>query len=330
MTPRRSTMLAAAALATVLAAAPARAGEVDKYLPEDTELLISVNVRQIVDSELFKKHALQPAQDALKGLDQVQDVLKELNFDPFKDLDRVLIAKPAGNEQDRGLAIVYGRFDVDKLRARADDLAKTQPDQLKVHKVPDGSGGKAVVYEIAVSGQPTPVFVALLDKTTVLAGPGKDYVVDAIKKQTAKEKPTLKNKEVQALLEKMNDKQAVSVAGVGSALAEGSPDEIKAVLENLDAVGGGITVGDDIKLEAVLSAKSTDAAKQAKDDIAKGLQDAKLALGLLAAFAENPGVDLLADVVNSVKVSTKDKLVTINAAVSAEAIEEAFKKDKHP
>src|SRR5438105_4660189 len=112
MTFRRSVWLCG--LAAALAAAPARAGEVDKYLPEDTEVLVSVNVRQIVDSDLFKKYALEQARAALKDQEDVQDVLKELGLDPFKDLDRVLVAKPSGGEQDRGLVIAYGRFDLDR------------------------------------------------------------------------------------------------------------------------------------------------------------------------------------------------------------------------
>jgi hypothetical protein len=327
MTLRRSVWLCG--LAAALAAAPARAGEVDKYLPEDTEVLVSVNVRQIVDSDLFKKYGLEQAREALKEQEEVRDALKELGFDPFTDLDRVLAAKPSGGEQDRGLLIVYGRFDLDRIRAVADEQAKSQPDLIKIHKIPDGAGGKSLVYEVAVPNYPTPLFVALPDKNTLLAAPAKDYVVDALKKVNSKEKPALKNKDFQALLEKMDAKQAVSVAGVGSALTEGTPDEIKALFEKAEAVGGGISIGDDIKIEVAVTAKNADDAKDVKDEITEDLRQARLLLTVLS-FSGQPEIDLLVDVVNSVKVSAKGKTVVVKAAISADALEEALKKDRNP
>ena len=56
---RPGARVAVLVLAVVLAGAPARAGEVDRYLPDDTEIVVNVNIRQILDSPLVKKHALE-------------------------------------------------------------------------------------------------------------------------------------------------------------------------------------------------------------------------------------------------------------------------------
>src|SRR5690348_9017765 len=101
-----------------------RAADLDAYLPEDTESLLNINVRQLLDSQLVKKHLLDVAQEALRGNDQLQDILTDLGFDPFKDLDRVVIASPIGTEKDRGLVIVRGRFNVAKFKAKAESVAK--------------------------------------------------------------------------------------------------------------------------------------------------------------------------------------------------------------
>jgi hypothetical protein len=327
---RPARLALAAALAATLAAAPARAAEVDKHLPDDTELLVSVNVRQVLDSDLFKKYALEQAREALKQQEDLKAALDELNFDPFRDLDRVLVALPSGSEQDRGLLVAYGHFDLDRIKARAEDLAKNQPEVLKVLKVPDGAGGKAVVYQVNAQGQPTPFFVALPDKGTLLASPGKDYVVDALQKEHAAGGPQLKNKDFQALLEKMDDaKQAVSVAGVGAALTEGSPDEVKALFAKVEAVGGGVRIADDLKIEVAVSAKSAEDAKELRQEVVADLKQARLLLTALS-FADRPEIDLLLDVVNGVKVTGKDKEVLLKATVSADALEEALKKDKKP
>ncbi len=84
MTPHRRFVRIAAILLTVLAAVPGRAADLDPYLPEDTETVINLNLRQILDSPLIKKHALEHAQEALRGQDQIQDILKDLRLRPVQ------------------------------------------------------------------------------------------------------------------------------------------------------------------------------------------------------------------------------------------------------
>jgi predicted transcriptional regulator len=310
------------AMSVVWAVAPLRAGEVDKYLPDDTEMLIAVNVKQIVKSELFKKNVEAKAREALKNQDELQDALKDLGFDPFTDIERVVVARAASADLDRGLIIVHGKFDLDKFQAKAEKIAKDQPDLLKVHKVANGAGGKFLVYEVMPSENAPSIFVALPNKSTLLASPGKDYVVDALKK----DKPSLKNKDIAALLERMNDKQGVSAAVTGKALVESASPEVKDLFSKVDAVGGGVTIGDEIKLEIAVSTKNADDAKTIKDELDGGLKQARLTLAALA-FADSNQIDALLDVVNSIKASVKDKTVLIKAAVSPEAIENALKKN---
>jgi hypothetical protein len=99
------------------------------------------------------------------------------------------------------------------------------------------------------------------------------------------------------------------------------------VLSKVDAVGGGVTVGDEIKVEVAVSAKSADDAKTVKDGIDACVKQVRLTLAALA-FADSKQIDALLDVVNGVKASVKDKTVLIKAAVSPEAVENALKKEK--
>ncbi|HBI46463.1 MAG TPA: hypothetical protein DDY78_26960, partial [Planctomycetales bacterium] len=89
---------------------------------------------------------------------------------------------------------------------------------------------------------------------------------------------------------------------------------------------GGVTVGDEIKIEVAVSAKSANDAKAIKDEVDAGLKQARLMLAALA-FADSKQIDALLDVVNSVKAAVKEKTVLIKGAVSPEAIENALKKD---
>ena len=108
--------------------------------------------------------------------------------------------------------------------------------------------------------------MAIPTSDTILVSPGKDYVLDALKKIGHEAKPVLKNKKFQALLEKLDDRQSLSVAVVPSQdekgnnelkkLTENLPGDVKGMIEKIHALGGGFTVGDEIKLELVVSTKN--------------------------------------------------------------------------
>jgi hypothetical protein len=319
--PGSSNRVLGLVLAVLVAAVPARAAEVDKYLPDDSEMVITINVKQILDSGLVKKYGLEQAKNALQGLNDVNDILKDLGFDPFKDLDTVTIAGPGGNEQDKGLIVVHGRFNLDKFKAKGDDAAKTNSDNLKIHKI-----GAKIVYEVTVAEAPLPIFVSLVDATTILASFGKDYVVDGLKKAGA-EKATLKNKDFTTLLEKMDGKQSLSIAAVGTALTKGDvPGPVKEVVEKLDAVGGGITIDNDIKLEIVASAKTAQDAKAINDKINDGLTQGLAILALLAG--QDKKLAPLLDIAKTVKSTAREKTVTLKGEISADLIEKAAGNEK--
>jgi hypothetical protein len=322
------------AVAAGLSAAPARAGLLDPYLPDDSEVVVTVNVRQLLDAPLVKKHALKKLQDLLKDFDQAESVLKDLGFDPFKDLERVTVASPGGTEKDRGLLIVHGTFNLDKFKAKADESARDYPDYLKVHKVPLGAGATHVVYEVTPPDADMPIFVALSGKDTFLASPGKDYVVDALKKAARKAKPALKNKDVQALLERLDEKQSVAVALLGSALTRGggAPPGVKAQVEKVEAVGGGVTVGEDLKVEFVLAARTPEEAKELQQGLDKGIKQALALLSVVSTTVEEKGLkqglDAALELVKALRVSAKGKVLTIKGRVSADVLEDALKKDE--
>jgi hypothetical protein len=314
-------------ITVLLAALPGRAAELDPYLPDDTESVINLNVRQILDSPLIKKHALEVAQEALRGNDQIQDILKDLGFDPFKDLDRIVIASPGGTDKDRGLVIVHGRFDVDKFKAKGEEAAKDNPDNLKITKI---LGGKHILYEVNVPDLDMPLFVVLAGRDTLLVSAGKDYVVDALKKMGKSEKPVLKNKDFQKLLEKVDARQSLSLAAVQTPAVKdavgGLPGDVKGIIEKIQALGGGVTITDEVKLELVVTTKTAKEAKDLKESANAGLT---LILGVLGALAQNdskPELELLLEAVKSLRVTSKDSAVVIKGRISSDLIEEMMKK----
>ncbi|HTU20528.1 MAG TPA: hypothetical protein VMG10_20875, partial [Gemmataceae bacterium] len=313
--------------ALVLFAPLGRAAELDPYLPEDSESVLNVNVRQILDSQIVKKNFLETAQEALRSLDQAQDVLNDLGFDPFKDLDRILLASPGGTEKDRGLVIVHGRFDVAKFKKKAEQVAKDEAEHLTIHKI---LGGKQLLYEVNLPDVDDPLFVALAGGDTLLASAGKDYVVDALKKIGANEKPTLKDKKFQALLEKIDTRQSVSLAMVKNPdilkVLDKASGDIKAMIEKVQALGGGLTIGDDVKLELVFTTKTT---RDAKELSASAKASLNLVLALAAAFTQNndsPEAEFVVEIIKGLRITNKKEALVVKGRISSDLIEETLKK----
>jgi len=313
---------------TVLAAGPARAAELDPLLPADTESYATVNVRQLMDSTLFKEEIKPALKDFLSGLDDVTGIFKDLGFDLFTDLERVTFASPSSGEPDRGLIIVRGNFDVAKFKAKADSAAKDNEDVFKIHKVPDGEGGTEPVYEIKVPGAPNSLFVCIFSKDNILSSPGKDYIVDAIKQSRLKKKAALKNKDFQALLEKMDAKQTLGLAGLGKTFKGDWLDSfplVKEGVEKVEAIGGSVTFDKDIVLEMSVVVKTEKEAREIRDNIDKGIKIGMAALALLAGDRKELGLAL--DVVKSLRVSMKGKAVSLKGRINPDAIQDALKKD---
>jgi hypothetical protein len=307
----------------------------EHYLPVDSEVVLTINLRQLLDAPLIKDNLLSQAREALRA-SPAADVLKELGFDPFKDLDRIVVAGPAGKEQDRGLVILRGKFNVDKLKAKADELLDAEKagaagkPLVKKHKVPDGSGGDAIIYQFQPPESPTPLFVTIVDDRTILASPGKDYIVDAIRTPAGKA-PALKAKGLEALLDKIEEKQSISIAAVSEVLGKAVSDLGGGAggLDKITAVSGGLTLSDELKLEVGISTKGTDSAKELHDTIKQQLN---LGLALAAAIVQgidaNPGLDVVLELLKSIRVSTKDSTVFIKGRVNADTIQDLLKKDK--
>ncbi len=328
-TPRIAAVLVLA-LASLM---PLRAADLDPYLPEDTENYLSINVRQIVDSPLFQKQLLVPLKEMLveAGGETVQSILKEVGVDPFKDIDRITIVSPRSLETDRGLIIVQGTFDQAKFEAKGKEAARTNSDALKLHAVKIAANTKATIWEVAIPQQPdTPLFVALPSNKTLLVSPGKDYIVDAMRQQAGRAKPNLKNKEVAAVLEKINPRQSISVALFGKSLAQADnellPQFLTEAFGSVEALGGGVTVQEDVKLELLLANSDSDSAARMQKTLDKLLKSALVGLSLLGD--ERRELTLVLDVVKSIKITNRGRVVSISGRLTQDVLEDFFRQEQ--
>jgi len=337
---RRASIL----LATVVllsASLTTRAADFEKYLPDDTSEVFVVNVKQAIASPLFTKNYQKLADDMLKQ-DVVQKLLKDSGFDPFKDVDRATISMGRGSykmkviSDGKGRAsngpfpfvIVEGRFDAAKLQARAKQFATDMPTRFKQHQV-----GDTAVWEFVEDSLNSHYF-ALLGKNMLVYGSLKDQVTDALERAAGKKKAMPKTKDLSALIAKMDAKQAVSWVMTGETSlglsvkatfgrpGAGAVREITAFHplseQSIENIAGGMTVGDDIQVRAVVAFKDADKAKETAKLIEGGIGE-----GIKELAGAKEAAPLL-DSLKTVKVATQDKTATVQGQATAAAINAAL------
>jgi hypothetical protein len=318
---RRFSVLLLAGAVLVLAL-PVHAAEVDKYLPEDTEIVVEVNARQLLDSPIVKKHFLKQMREAITSNGQITAILDDLEFDPFKDLTSVTVALTMAGTDAKGLIIAHGEFDKENFEDKAEEVANEMGDVFKVHKE-----GDYKIYELNVAGGGKPAFIGVIDENTIVAGPEKQYVLDAFAKGAGKKEGAVK-REIQELIEKVDAKQSMWFAATANAFLKGdlSHDErARKNLEKMNGITAGITVHRGIKAAFVIVATSGDSATELAQEIKTALEQTK---GLLPLLAEqNKELAPLVDTVGSLRVNTEGSTITLRGEVTEELVERGLKKN---
>src|SRR5207244_7442270 len=106
-----------------------------------------------------------------------------------------------------------GQFGKGQFEAKAEEEAKEKSAVLQIY-----TEGDRKVYEIKHEGQPR--FVGVVDTTTIVASPDKQYVLDAFAKADGKRKGPVK-KAIQDLIGKIDSKQSVWFTATANAFLKG-------------------------------------------------------------------------------------------------------------
>jgi hypothetical protein len=285
----------------------ARAGDIDKFVPSDTELYLAFNFRQIFDAGLVRPH-LDKIKEALLQSDDLRRTVESLGFDPFRDLDSVIVAGAGGESPDRGLLIIHGRFNVEKFQAKAREVAEQESGVLKIETV-DGRQ----LYQVTAPGQPKPAFVALIDAGTLVASGSRDVIIGAFATGGGKQ-VSLANHEMESLLEHLDATHSVSIAGLGSAIAKNLPQA-----EKIRNVAGGISIGDDFRIDLTIECTDEASGTALAKELSGGIEQGR---NLVSFMAQNQK-DLapLVEVINAIKIKPEGARVSIAGHVTREMID---------
>jgi hypothetical protein len=308
----------------------------DKYLQDDSDFVLLVNVKGIVATPLFTR-SFKTDLEGLLARPEVKPLLDGSGLNPLKDIERVVVCvgksshgkefKPGVAESDGPLFFFHGRFDVPKLHAKLETLARDYPAQLKVVSV-DG----AKLYELKSFLGPGPGYVALLDSGTALVAPRKEQALDALAKAAGKKKTKLAVKGMPALLKTLKPDLAVQAVALGEMIVNTRYESTKDAAGNQTFKRTHTTLAeagfkelrivvaakDDLRGRVTLTAKSkTDAARYFKvvtDGYEMGKAELRREVGRVKQL------EPVLKVMETIKYTTGAETLTFEGRADAESI----------
>ena len=294
--------------AAVLLALPllSPAGSPDKYLPDDSEVVLAVNVRQFLETPLINRD-LDKLREALKGQEKVSAELEKVGVDPLKDIDQVTIAGAPGQGDDHFLLVAHGRFDTAKLEARAKSAVTEESDTVSEVKEEDHT-----FYSITQPGAARVFYVAWPESGTIVASPSKDLILHAFGVQAAKNQSSL-NQDMAGLLDKVDEKSVASIVGLGS-LLKGTPQA-----GQVQHFSGAVTIDQSMHLAAAVAVKDVDTAETLTKTITDALAQAKTMLSMAAKDREDlgPAIALL----EAIKIRREGDTINIEGDLTEDLLD---------
>lgn len=319
----------AALLVLGLAVPAARSATPDKLLPANADTVASVNLRQILDSDIAKKYALEQVKQMLEGREAKQ-LITDLGLDPLKDIDRLVVATmDTSKDNTKYLLIVHGSFDTEKLFRTAEAETKKNGDKFAMIK-----DGNTIIFKYQPENGDPPMYGTVVNDKTVIAASDKKLIADALaaeKNGPAKLKP-----ELGALIKKMDDKASAYAVS----MVKGKFDDVKIpgggnipvdlsgfekALPNAETISVSVRISVDVNLEVTLGMKDDDAATDMQNSVEDLLKQIKPLAAL--AGAADPRAKPLADILATVKTTAKNKDVVITGKVAGAAIGQMIKGD---
>jgi len=336
----RAGWLLAALVGTALAA-PSRAADLDKYVPEDATLYVRVNVRQLLVAPVvrtnvplaFAKYGDQIAQlaalakqfnanapdvkeeDLKKQLEQLKDPkVVAAGLDAAKDvITDVIVTGDADAEDEDVFILVQSQHVNAKAFEQGADMIEKLAGQALPFKFKREKIGKATVYVIETPApQEQTIYAAVLEEGVVALSTDKETLEKALAVAGGKAKPKI-DEDLAKLITNRSPKDFLFVAGVKGA----DDDEQKFI--------GKLTLDKDLGGQLVTTFKSADKAK----DFAKETNDhlSGFADTLKGFAAQHKDLKPILDQLGKTRAKATDKKVTVSVKLTGDTVEKFLKQD---
>jgi hypothetical protein len=313
MFPQPSRMVSL--LVLLLIPIPAWPASRDTYLPDGTEVVVTLNIRKLLDSPQVQPE-LAKLREQLKNAPDAEKELDALGFDPLTDLDSLTVAAVPSRGPDHLLLIVHGRIDFTKLVARVQEALKDHSDVLSTIKE-EGCQFLAVT----LPNRAEPFYIGWPDSATIIASSSKQATIQAFDIRSGKVKPAV-SQAMSDLLDQVDENQIVSIACVGDALAN-TPHA-----GQIRNVTGGVTMDEGLHLSLTVAAKDAEAALPMAKAMTDGVAHAR---GMIHAMShQRSELAPLVSLVDGIKVTTEGDTVSLVGDFTPGATDQPAEKPNAP
>lgn len=310
-------------LAGCLLAAPVvvRGADPVAYLPADTDAVLTIQARQVAESELGKKVGADLLKELLEVSKPAAAVVRATGLDPMRDFDLITVGLTFNKATAaRPFALFEGKFDRKIIDANVLAYMKEHPTQLSAVTV-----GDRPAYKVGGDAKPNEaMYAAILDETRIVVAPTEKDLTGALAAAAGSRKPVI-SKELAGLLASVKPTAPVFVRAwvKGKFNDLNLPnDKLKAAVQGVDWATAAVAVTRDVALTLTLNAPDP-AAAQKLTDLLTGVIGL-VRLQLTAAAEDQPELRPVADLLKATKVAANGKKVVAHGMVKGEAIEKAL------
>ncbi len=339
--PLRTCFLAAGLLAFCLPApaapGPAAKAVSEKYLPDDADAVLVVNVKDVAASPLYSRHYQKKLRELLQG-EAVPKWLKDLGTALPRDVDRVtLVLGPgafAGPDASTGSGptiILEGRPVV--LWDTVKQLAKDMPQVVREQKI-----GDATVYEINNPPGTPAGFAAMPDDKTLVLVLRKEHMAEVLDKAAGRKKTRLKSQALRDLLAALKPDLAIQFAATKDMVTGHSVTSTTVMGQQvtevknftladvgIDSVRGRFRPGEKLEGSVTLTARDEETAKRISQAATAGLDQFQASLKrTLENETEKqllPVLKAIRETLKTVKIASRGRDITFEGQAGAEALE---------
>jgi hypothetical protein len=283
-------------LVVLLLPLPAWPASRDTYLPDGSEVVITFNIRKLLDSPQVQP-GLDKLREQLKNASDAQKELDALGFDPLTDLDSLTAAGAPGRGPDHFVLIVHGRIDFSKLIARVQEALKEHSDVLSTMKEE-----RCQFLAVTLPNRTEPLYIGWPDSATIIASASKAAMIEAFDIQSGKVKATV-SQAMSDLLDQVDENQIVSIACVGEALAN-TPHA-----GQIRNITGGVTVDEGLHLNLTVAANDEQAAEPMAKAMTDGVAHARAMIHSMSQQRQE--LAPLVSLVDGIKVTTEGDTVSL-------------------
>jgi hypothetical protein len=319
--------LFAGVLGIALIASPTQAID-PGLLPPDTELVVNINLRQILNSDLATSNSdvvrqLKTAAETYLADAEVQRWLEKCDLDLFRDVNTVTVTLSGGRRPD--FLIVEGKFNSEKLRETGKAASDEHPDIIKSIKI-----GGVDAYEIRVDANVGTVYAGLVGTDKLIAAHSKDAFADAAARISGSAGKSKLKKELLDVIAAGKGKQSVSLVTTGPALVKLTEDApvpnieaLQGVLQGITALSVSLTLEKNVHFELVVNSKDKKSADEMATLTNVGLAGAKMIVKKQAE--KDPKMNAVLDIVSSMRVNSMDSNVVLRGEITAAMLAKIIK-----